>query len=54
MGKEQTVAPCFRRFPACSLGVRVLLGKRKQINLVHAVGMAREREKLLREMKLYQ
>lgn len=35
-------------------GVRVLLGKRKKVNLMQAVSTAREREKLLREMRLYQ
>lgn len=35
-------------------GVRVLLGKRKKVNLIQAVSTARERGKLLREMKLYQ
>lgn len=33
---------------------RALLGKRKRINLMQAVSTAKKREKLLREMKLYQ
>ena len=52
--KSRLWLPVFGVFLPVRWGVRVLLGKRKQINLVHAVGMAREREKLLREMKLYQ
>lgn len=52
--KSRLWIPVFGVFLPVRWGVRVLLGKRKQINLVHAVGMAREREKLLREMKLYQ
>ena len=52
--KSRLWLPVFGVFLPARWGVRVLLGKRKQINLVHAVGMAREREKLLREMKLYQ
>lgn len=51
--KSRLWLPVFGVFLPVRWGVRVLLGKRKQINLVHAVGMAREREKLLREMKLY-
>ena len=51
--KSRLWLPVFGVFLPARWGVRVLLGKRKQINLVHAVGMAREREKLLREMKLY-
>ena len=52
--KSRLWLPVFGVFLPVRWGVRVLLGKRKQINLVHAVGTAREREKLLREMKLYQ
>lgn len=52
--KSRLWLPVFGVFLPVRWGVRVLLGKRKQINLVHAVGMARERERLLREMKLYQ
>ena len=51
--KSRLWLPVFGVFLPVRWGVRVLLGKRKQINLVHAVGMARERGKLLREMKLY-
>ena len=51
--KSRLWLPVFGVFLPVRWGVRVLLGKRKQINLVHAVSMAREREKLLREMKLY-
>ena len=51
--KSRLWLPVFGVFLPVRWGVRVLLGKRKQINLVHAVGTAREREKLLREMKLY-
>ena len=50
--KSRLWLPVFGVFLPVRWGVRVLLGKRKKINLVHAVGMAREREKLLREMKL--
>ena len=52
--KSKLWLPVFGVFLPVRWGVRVLLGKRKKINLVHAVGMARERERLLREMKLYQ
>lgn len=52
--KSRLWLPVFGVFLPVRWGVRVLLGKRKQINLTHAVGMARERERLLREMKLYQ
>ena len=51
--KSRLWIPVFGVFLPGRWGVRVLLGKRKQINLVHAVGMAREREKLLRELELY-
>lgn len=51
--KSRLWLPVFGVFLPVRWGVRVLLGKRKQINLVHAVGMAREREKLLRELELY-
>ena len=51
--KSRLWLPVFGVFLPARWGVRVLLGKRKQINLVHAVGMAREREKLLRELELY-
>ena len=27
MGKEQTVAPCFRRFPACAVGRAGAIGQ---------------------------
>ena len=52
--KSRLWIPVFGVFLPVRWGVRVLLGKRKKINLMHAAGMAREREKLLREMKLYQ
>ena len=52
--KSRLWLPVFGVFLPVRWGVRVLLGKRKQINLVHAVSMARDRERLLREMKLYQ
>ena len=51
--KSRLSLPVFGVFLPVRWGVRVLLGKRKQINLVHAVSMAREREKLLRELELY-
>lgn len=51
--KSRLWLPVFGVFLPVRWGVRVLLGKRKQINLVHAVSMAREREKLLRELELY-
>lgn len=51
--KSRLWLPVFGVFLPVRWGVRVLLGKRKQINLVHAVSMARERERLLRAMKLY-
>ena len=51
--KSRLWIPVFGVFLPARWGVRVLLGKRKKINLMHAAGMAREREKLLREMKLY-
>ena len=51
--KSRLWLPVFGVFLPVRWGVRVLLGKRKKINLTHAVGMARERERLLREMKLY-
>lgn len=51
--KSRLWLPVFGVFLPARWGVRVLLGKRKQINLVHAVSMAREREKLLRELELY-
>ena len=51
--KSRLWLPVFGVFLPVRWGVRVLLGKRKQINLVHAVGTAREREKLLRELELY-
>ena len=51
--KSRLWLPVFGVFLPARWGVRVLLGKRKQINLVHAVGTAREREKLLRELELY-
>ena len=51
--KSRLWLPVFGVFLPVRWGVRVLLGKRKKVNLVHAVGTAREREKLLREMKLY-
>ena len=51
--KSRLWLPVFGVFLPARWGVRVLLGKRKQINLVHAVGMARERDKLLRELELY-
>ena len=51
--KSRLWLPVFGVFLPARWGVRVLLGKRKKINLMHAAGMAREREKLLREMKLY-
>ena len=52
--KSRLWLPVFGIFLPVRWGVRVLLGKRKKINLMHAAGMARERERLLREMKLYQ
>ena len=51
--KSRLWLPVFGVFLPVRWGVRVLLGKRKQINMVHAVSMAREREKLLRELELY-
>ena len=51
--KSRLWLPIFGVFLPARWGVRVLLGKRKKINLMHAVGMARDRERLLREMKLY-
>lgn len=52
--KSRLWIPAFGIFLPARWCVRVLLGKRKKVNLTHAVGTAREREKLLREMKLYQ
>lgn len=52
--KSKLWIPVFGIFLPARWGMRVLLGKRKKINLMHAAGMARERERLLREMKLYQ
>ena len=51
--KSRLWIPVFGVFLPARWGVRVLLGKRKKVNLMHAAGMAREREKLLRELKLY-
>lgn len=52
--KSRLWIPAFGIFLPARWCVRVLLGKRKKVNLTHAVGTAREREKLLRGMKLYQ
>ena len=30
MGKEQTVAPCFRRFPACAVGRAGAIGQTEE------------------------
>ena len=30
MGKEQTVAPCFRRFPACAVGRAGAIGQAEE------------------------
>ena len=51
--KSRLWLPAFGVFLPARWGVRVLLGKRKKVNLTHAAGMAREREKLLRELELY-
>ena len=51
--KSRLWIPVFGVFLPARWGVRVLLGKRKKVNLMHAAGMAREREKLLRELELY-
>ena len=51
--KSRLWIPVFGVFLPARWGVRVLLGKRKKVNLTHAAGMAREREKLLRELELY-
>lgn len=51
--KNRLWLPAFGVFLPARWGVRVLLGKRKKINLMYAVGMARERERLLRELELY-
>lgn len=51
--KSRLWLPVFGVFLPARWGVRVLLGKRKKVNLMHAAGMAREREKLLRELELY-
>ena len=51
--KSKLWLPVFGVFLPARWGVRVLLGKRKKVNLMHAAGMAREREKLLRELELY-
>ena len=51
--KSRLWIPVFGVFLPVRWGVRVLLGKRKKVNLMHAAGMAREREKLLRELELY-
>ena len=51
--KSKLWLPVFGVFLPARWGVRVLLGKRKKVNLMHAAGMAREREKLLREFELY-
>ena len=51
--KSRLWIPVFGVFLPARWGMRVLLGKRKKVNLMHAAGMAREREKLLRELELY-
>ena len=51
--KSRLWIPAFGIFLPARWCVRVLLGKRKKVNLTHAVGTAREREKLLRELELY-
>ena len=51
--KSRMWIPVFGIFLPARWGVRVLLGKRKKVNLSQAVSTAREREKLLRELELY-
>ena len=52
--KSRLWIPAFGIFLPARWCVRVLLGKRKKVSLTHAVCTVREREKLLRGMKLYQ
>lgn len=52
--KSRLWLPVFGVFLPARWGVRVLLGKRKSVSLAQAVSTAREREKLLRGMRLYQ
>ena len=51
--KSRMWIPIFGVFLPIRWGVRVLLGKRRKVNLSQAVRTAREREKLLRELGLY-
>lgn len=51
--KSRLWIPIFAVFYPLRWGIRVLLGKRKKVNLAQAACTAREREKLLRGMKLY-
>lgn len=52
--KSRLWLPVFGVFLPARWGVRVLLGKRKSVSLAQALSTAREREKLLRGMRLYQ
>lgn len=51
--KSRLWIPVFGVFLPIRWGVRILLGKRKGVSLSQAVGTARDREKLLRELGLY-
>lgn len=51
--KSRMWIPVFGIFLPARWSVRVLLGKRRKVNLTQAVRTARKREKLLRELELY-
>lgn len=52
--KSRLWIPAFGVFLPVRWCVRVLLGKRKRVSLFQAVSTARERERLLRQIRLYQ
>lgn len=52
--KSRLWIPVFSIFLPARWSVRVLLGKREKINLLQTVCKARDRDRLFREMKLYQ